>query len=409
MTGMERVSFDILMPAGGLVFLTRNIRSRKEIQLARRYAFRRHNLMFNEAIGGETHRLENVRWIVNGRQRTVFWVQPRSGTDPLIDRILRFFRSIESPRATWSLAPPTGPTDIRARLAARGFEWLDTPGTAMWLDTKDIELKPSVPRDVSLRKVPRHSQAEVADVPYYDAETTKASRRAMDVMAEEYVLYEASDENGIVGHAHVHVQKGRYGIATLHDVGVADRARGRGIGRALTYAVCRDAVEAGCRYVGTNASEEGFHLYSRVGFVPVGPNEVMIVHNRLLNSPPPKREQEIVAAVGRGHVSTVKRLLRGRGVSLEFSVKPSALELATKIAGSDRMAAFLLEAGEDPNGKPGREGRPLLYAAERGMKATVRRLLERGADVSLAVRGGSTAAEVAADRGHRGAARALGS
>ena len=158
--------------------------------------------------------------------------------------------------------------------------------TAMWLDTRTVNLDVYQTSDAELKLVNEPSESEVDGLPFYYKDLVQANRQALKRWPSEFFYCEAYDTKGIVGHAHVRVHPGQLGIGTLHDVGVMERARGRGVGKAITAVVCKAAQDAGVRYVSTNASEEGYYLYSRLKFVTVGPNASMMLWKRLLQAPP---------------------------------------------------------------------------------------------------------------------------
>ena len=70
----------------------------------------------------------------------------------------------------------------------------------------------------------------------------------------------------MVGHCTLHLTVGDLGIASIQDVGVSTRVRRQGIGKSLMQAACDFARNLGCRFVKISPSDEGYHLYKRVGF-----------------------------------------------------------------------------------------------------------------------------------------------
>jgi ribosomal protein S18 acetylase RimI-like enzyme len=58
-------------------------------------------------------------------------------------------------------------------------------------------------------------------------------------------------------------------VAGVFDVGVVRRARGRGIGRAVTVTAVSHAKRLGYRYAVLQASGEGEGVYRRIGFEEV--------------------------------------------------------------------------------------------------------------------------------------------
>lgn len=75
------------------------------------------------------------------------------------------------------------------------------------------------------------------------------------------------DRAALVGHVVLHVDEDSGGI---YDMGVAQRARRRGHGTALTLAAVAAAHDLGCSSVTLNATAEGEPLYRSAGFTSLG-------------------------------------------------------------------------------------------------------------------------------------------
>ena len=85
-------------------------------------------------------------------------------------------------------------------------------------------------------------------------------------------------DNGYAGHAWAHLIGGALGSAGIYDVDVLPRHRRRGLGRALTLAVCRAAAAAGARMATLNATGEGELLYRALGFRSLGHGQTWWLH-----------------------------------------------------------------------------------------------------------------------------------
>jgi GNAT superfamily N-acetyltransferase len=116
-------------------------------------------------------------------------------------------------------------------------------------------------------------------------------------------------------------------IAGIYAMGVAPRVRGRGIATALTIAACRLAVEQGCRYAVLNATDEGEHVYRRVGFHSLGWGQTWWYFRR---PAPSARETALTEAIGFGDLEALEAL------------SPTDAELDGSLPGDEAPLAFAL-------------------------------------------------------------------
>jgi GNAT superfamily N-acetyltransferase len=86
-------------------------------------------------------------------------------------------------------------------------------------------------------------------------------------------------DSAYAGHAWAHLAEGELGSAGIYDVDVLPRHRRRGLGAALTIAVCRAAADAGARVATLNATGEGELLYRALGFRSLGLGQTWWKHN----------------------------------------------------------------------------------------------------------------------------------
>ena len=102
----------------------------------------------------------------------------------------------------------------------------------------------------------------------------------------------------------------------------------------------------------------------------------------------------------------VVRILVEAGTNVNAGYEDPALVTAIK-RGHAEIALMLIEAGADIEADDWRSDAPLTAAAAGGLLEVVKRLLEHGADVRTRNRDGKTAADLAAEQGHRDVTRLL--
>jgi predicted N-acetyltransferase YhbS len=245
--------------------------------------------------GGEVIPDRGLTWIAPPRGGEATLPFPRTPSRPALDRMLDRCRSRgASGVGCWSSGlEPNG--ELAARLVARGFEWGWQPHW-MAIDLVDLALQENDPR-VSLVEV-------VAEYDGYGralmALTRTRPQRSWHAVARVDGAY--------AGHAWAHLVGGRLGNAGLYDVDVLGSHRRRGLGRALTLAVCRAAVAAGARVVTLNATGEGERLYRALGFRSLGLGQTWWLHRPGLHESPDPRLVALAEAAGRGDVAALARL-----------------------------------------------------------------------------------------------------
>lgn len=116
-------------------------------------------------------------------------------------------------------------------------------------------------------------------------------------------------------------------VAGIYSMGVAPRARRRGIGEALTRAACRLAAEQGCRHAVLNATEEGTLLYLRAGFRSLGWGQTWWYFRR---PEPTPREIALIEAIGFGELAALDALA------------PTIDELQARLPGDDSPLTLAL-------------------------------------------------------------------
>ena len=160
--------------------------------------------------------------------------------------------------------------DLAERLMERDFEWGWQPH---WMAI-DLARLPLDEHDARERL-----EVDLVDVvPEYDGygaalmSLTHASpQRSWHALARV--------DGAFAGRAWAHVDDGELACAGIYDVDVPRRFRRRGIGRAVTLAVCRAAAQAGARVATLNATGEGELLYRALGFRSLGLGQTWWRHN----------------------------------------------------------------------------------------------------------------------------------
>ncbi|HVK02226.1 MAG TPA: GNAT family N-acetyltransferase [Armatimonadaceae bacterium] len=245
--------------------------------------------------------------------------------------------------ACWSLLPAE-PTDLGARLVARGFQWGWQPH---WMA---LDLSRERPADFPLPDGWRIALDDESDwdaegLPYYDRANAARLRAHARRRPRRTYHFGARLGDILVGHSLLHVSTGPLGVAGLYAVGVVPDARNKGVGRAVSLAACQFARALGCRYVLLNAAT---HIYERLGFASLGYGQTWWMHRPALEAPPPS--PALVAfteAVGRGDTGALGALPQNAlpadlDAALPCGMTP--LEVAARL-GQPRAAEWLLGLG----------------------------------------------------------------
>jgi ribosomal protein S18 acetylase RimI-like enzyme len=157
----------------------------------------------------------------------------------------------------------------------RDFEWGWQPH---WMAI-DLARLVSGEEDAGARPVEGGADVRLVDeVPEYDGYgaalmslTRARPQRSWHALARV--------DGAFAGRAWAHLDDGELASAGIYDVDVPRRHRRRGIGRAVTLAVCRAAAGAGARVATLNATGEGELLYRALGFRSLGLGQTWWLHN----------------------------------------------------------------------------------------------------------------------------------
>jgi GNAT superfamily N-acetyltransferase len=281
------------------------------------------------ATGGAVGRHGQLRWLTGpGGEATLPF--PRHVSRPALDALLAWSRGRGGGSiGCWATGlEPTG--ELAARLVARGFEWGWQPHW-MALELGRLPLDEEDDR-VSL----------VTEVPEYGPGFGRALLRLVREQPHRFVHAVARVDGAYAGHATAHIVGGRLGGAGIYDVDVAPRLRRRGLGRALTLAVCRAAARAGATTATLNATGEGELLYLALGFRSLGLGQTWWIHKAGVRNPPPPELVAVAEAAGRGDVAALARLNPSKEL-LQTRVPGNELSLeeVARNAGHPRAADWL--------------------------------------------------------------------
>ena len=244
----------------------------------------------------------------------------------------------------WSVVP-TQPSDLAARLVARGFSWGWEPH---WM-VLDLEtaLPESFPTPEGLTLALDDGSAwDVAGLPYYEPSDASRLRALAQQEPRKTYHFGAWLDGKVVAHSLLHVSGGLLNVAGIYNVGVLPEARNRGIGRAISWVACQHARHLGCRYVLLNAAT---HIYKRLGFVSLGNGQTWWMFRPALELPPLDAETiAFTEAIGRGDLEALQTLPITPDLDAALRCKMTPLEVAARL-GQPESARWLLAQGALPD------------------------------------------------------------
>ena len=173
---------------------------------------------------------------------------------------------------------------------------------------------------------------------------TKQMHDASRLSSGKLVMFAAFIEDEPIASATLYLGQGEnYGVAGLYEVEVVRKYRGKGIGKAISYATCHYSKELGYRYVLGNASDEGVPMYYKLGFRDFGRGLVYFIPKSFLSNPVTEKEIEFIEAIGDNNVSTLEKLVK------EFKTKKlsngfTPIQIAMKLSLPD-VASWLHSHG----------------------------------------------------------------
>jgi hypothetical protein len=217
-----------------------------------------------EATGGAVVRQDGLTWTAPAPGGEAMLMFPRDPSGAALDAMIAGARE-RGARGIGCWATGLEPfDDLAERLMDRDFEWGWQPHW-MAIDLARLPIDDDDPRVGLAERVPEYGDG-------YGAKLMSLARaqprRSWHAVARVYA-----------GHAWAHVADGELGSAGIYDVDVPVRHRRRGLGAALTIAVCRAAAQAGARVATLNATGEGELLYRALGFRSLGLGQTWWKHN----------------------------------------------------------------------------------------------------------------------------------
>lgn len=220
-----------------------------------------------EATGGAVLHEHGLTWTAPARGGEAMLLFPGDAPEAALDAMIAGARE-RGARGIGCWATGLEPfDDLAERLMDRDFEWGWQPH---WMAI-DLARLPMGEQDARV--------ALVDHVPEYDdyGAALVSLARARPPRSWHAV---ARVEGAYAGHAWTHLtDDDELGSAGIYDVEVGRRHRRRGLGGALTVAVCRAAADAGARVATLNATGEGELLYRALGFRSLGLGQTWWRHN----------------------------------------------------------------------------------------------------------------------------------
>lgn len=270
-------------------------------------------------------------------------VSPEQAGAQLDDLIAFYLRNPPKGAGCWSL-DPARPVDLGIRLLARGFQ----PGWRprwMGLDLRHLQAHQLSPKGLDIAIDNMISLDDIRELPY--AHVVVPGRETAE-MPGQWTRFIARWKGKVVAHSVVFLSTGPLGAAGIYHVGVVPRARGMGIGKAVTLAACLHARQKGYRYAVLNSTDAGRRAYERLGFVTVGEGWTWwLITERLLAHPPFPREVDLAEAIGRGDsgaLETLRPHWKAADLNRPITNGMTLMELAVHCHQS-ASAEWLLEGG----------------------------------------------------------------
>jgi ribosomal protein S18 acetylase RimI-like enzyme len=193
----------------------------------------------------------------------------RDNADGIIEQTAALFKSKGVTSFTWWAEPGTQPTDLGDRLLAHSFTHTEeSPGMAVDLLALNEDI--AAPSDLAIKRVGDARTLKQWDSTLISGfELPESSEGAFfdlyiglgfDLPLRNYVGFLNGEP---VATAELFLGAG---VAGVYGVTTVPKARGQGIGAALTLAPLREARAMGYRIGILDSSEMGLGLYRRLGF-----------------------------------------------------------------------------------------------------------------------------------------------
>jgi GNAT superfamily N-acetyltransferase len=218
------------------------------------------------ATGGAVVREHRLTWTTPRPGGEAMLLFPRAASPAALDAVLESARERRARGIGCWASGLESIDDLAERLMERDFEWGWQPHW-MAIDLTRLPIADDDPRVSLVERVPEYGEYGSRLV----ALARARPRRSWHAVARV--------DGDYAGHAWAHLIGGRLGSAGIYDVDVLPDHRRRGLGRALTLAVCRAAANAGARMATLNATGEGELLYRALGFRSLGHGQTWWLHN----------------------------------------------------------------------------------------------------------------------------------
>jgi GNAT superfamily N-acetyltransferase len=218
------------------------------------------------ATGGAVVRERGLTWTTPRPGGEAMLLFPRAASPAALDAVLESARERRARGIGCWASGLESIDDLAERLMERDFEWGWQPHW-MAIDLARLPISDDDPRVSLVERVPEYGEYGAKLVTLARARP----RRSWHAVARV--------DGDYAGHAWAHLIGGRLGSAGIYDVDVLPDHRRRGLGRALTLAVCRAAANAGARMATLNATGEGELLYRALGFRSLGHGQTWWLHN----------------------------------------------------------------------------------------------------------------------------------
>lgn len=250
-----------------------NDTSRKSMVRSIENSLSAYPLFLSRLSGAVLHDHEDVLWIAsgipiyfyNGVFRSSF---PSGDIRHHVDRVIDEFAKRRL-SFIWQLGPSSQTADLEQYLLATGFQFDEAElGMALDLHTLQADDMP-LPAEFTIKRVVNEAMLKdwvkvwVFGAPDYIALTQE-------------VYLELGYEGNLPCQYFIGYLNGKpvatvmlflaAGVAAIHYVVTLPEARNRGIGTAMTAYALREAKRLGYRVAILTASEDGIHIYKRLGF-----------------------------------------------------------------------------------------------------------------------------------------------
>jgi ribosomal protein S18 acetylase RimI-like enzyme len=191
-----------------------------------------------------------------------------------IEAATDYFRSVQRPFAWW-IGPADRPERLGEILSRKGLVAAGTE-PAMWVELSRVAPAPPLPAGLRIERATTREQigqvarvlAGLVDPPMLSIlRYFELGAPALLSPACPLVLYVGYLDGEAVASAELTIGGG---VAGLYNIATSTRQRGKGIGTAMTIRTLQDARAMGVETAVLQASEDGFPIYSRIGFVVKG-------------------------------------------------------------------------------------------------------------------------------------------